>query len=159
MEIIFKKRNPSDATKWDRFLVTSKTNIDSVDFCNPPADKRVKLEPINLPLYLLDYLKFGFSTSSNTLSIKMVKDAVNQLDKHILDDVYAVEFIYLFSDPWLLSIFHEDVKADNYVAFVALLTKKDTGKDLPGTKFPKDRPIGISDSDWKELVSELYLDK
>lgn len=158
MEIIYRKRNAS-RDGWNRFLVTAKSgNLDSISFVEPTASNRVHLEPINTKLYLLEYLKFGFPMN-HELTIEVVINAVNSLNEDILKDVYAVEYIASFSDPWMLSIFSEDVHKNNYVAFVALLTEKDTGKALPGLTFSKDRPLGISDNDWKELVKELYLDK
>lgn len=158
MEIIYRKKNNSDSG-WDRYFVSAKTgNLDEISFVEPTANNRVELRPLGTKLYLLDYLKFGFPMK-HPLTIATVKNAVNSINENILKDVYAIEYIASFSDPWMLSIFSEDVKENNYVAFVALLTEKNTGKELPGRKFPKDRPLGISDHDWEMLVKELSLDK
>ena len=155
LEIIYRERNKKDRNEWIRHLVNVKTgDIESVDFLNPISDERVYLTPLETNLYLLDYLKISFPSNSTKLTIKMVLD---RIPKDIIENVSAVEFQMIFEDPWFASLFSKDVKDDNIVAFVALLTKKDTGKRLPTTRLTNDRPIGISDDDWRRVVSEFYL--
>ena len=155
VEIIYRERNKKDRNEWIRHLVKVRTgNIESVDFLNPIRDERVYLTPLETNLYLLDYLKISFPRNSKKLTIKMVLD---RIPKDIIENVSAIEFQMIFEDPWFASLFSKDVKDDNIVVFVALLTKKDTGKRLPTTRLTNDRPIGISDDDWRRVVSEFYL--
>lgn len=154
VQTIYREKQQTD--EWKRWIVTAETgNLDSVRFDIPLSDKRVKLEPVPTKLYLLDYLKISFPMNQK-LTIQSVIDSI---PKNIVKDVYAVEYIVAFTDPWELSLFFEDVKQNNYVVFVALLTEKDTGKDLPPTKLTNDRPIGISDDDWARVVQEFRLDE
>ena len=155
IEIIYRERDKKDKNEWIRHLVKVKAgDIESVDFLNPINDERVELTPLENKLYLLDYLKISFPRNSEKLTVKMVLD---RIPKDIIENVFAVEFQMIFEDPWLASLFFKDVEENNIVAFVALLTEKDTGKRLPTTKLTNDRPIGISDDDWCRVVAEFYL--
>lgn len=154
-QIIYRERNKENKQEWIRYLVkVNSGDIESVNFLNPIEDKRVELSPLETKLYLLDYLKISFPMDTTKLTVKMILD---RIPKDIIADVYAVEFHMVFEEPWFASLFFEDVHNHNYVAFVALLTEKDTGKALPLNKLTNDRPIGISDDDWHRVVNEFYL--
>lgn len=155
VEIIYRERNKKDTNEWIRHLVKVKSgDIESVDFLFPTNDERVELTPLENKLYLLDYLKISFPRNSKKLTAKMVFD---RIPKDMAQNVFAVEIQMVFEDPWFASLFFKDVEEKNIVAFVALLTEKDTGKRLPATKLTNDRPIGISDDDWSRVVAEFYL--
>ena len=144
IKVIYRKRNFKNS--WDRWFVTVKDgDIESLDFMNPLFDKRAKL----------DYLKVTFP-NKDVLKVKYVIDAI---PKDIMDKVYAIEFHICFGDYWYLELFKGawEEKAD--VAFVALLTKENTGKDLPSRSLTDERPIGISDEDWENVRREFYLNK
>lgn len=155
VEIIYRERNKKDKNEWIRYLVKVKVGtVETVDFLDPINDKRVELIPLENKLYLLDYLKISFPRNVGKLTAKMVLD---RIPKDIIENVFAVEFQILFEAPWFASLFFKDVEENNIVAFVALLTEKDTGKRLPITKLTNDRPIGISEDDWCRVVAEFNL--
>jgi len=156
VEMIYKKRNG----EWERFFVKTKGNIHSTDFCNPIYDKNVELVPVTKKLFLLNYLFFNIPKGVPELNFQMVLD---EIPEGILKDVNAVELFYIFdnSDPWLMGLFHED-KRDTSIYWVALLTEKDTGKDLPPVEptakdISHDTPIGISEEEWEGIRREFYL--
>ena len=157
IEMIYKERNHDE---WNRFFVKTKGDIHSTDFCNPTPDKEVKLVPIRQKLYLLDYLLFNIPKGVDKLNFQTVLDAIPE---EISKDVTAVELYYIFDngDSWLMSLFNEE-KRYSSIIWVALLTEKDTGKDLPPVRTTKDnvlktKPIGINEEEWDRIQREFHL--
>jgi len=154
IKVIFRARN--SANEWNRYFVdVSNVDVMSLNFANPLSDGRVKLQPIDEKLYLLDYLKVTFPEDEYF----KVGHVINAIPKEILDKVYAIEFHMWFYEPWHLSLFADAVRNKHYVAFVALLTRENTGKDLPSNRLTNERPIGITDEDWQGVCREFWLDK
>ena len=157
IEMIYKERKGAE---WERFFVKTKGDIHSTDFCNPIQEKEVELVTFTKKLFLLDYLFFNVPKGVTKLNFQMVLDAI---PKEILKEVTAVELFYIFDigDPWLMSLFNED-KRQTSIFWVALLTEKDTGKDLPPVRptakdISDDTPIGVSTEEWDEIRREFYL--
>ena len=157
VEMIYKKRNSAD---WERFLVRTKGDIHSTDFCNPIQDEEVELVPITKKLFLLDYLFFNIPKGVSTVDFQIVLDAIPE---KLLKDVSAVELFYIFDigNPWLMSLFSQN-KQDTSIFWIALLTEKDTGKDLPpinptSKNISSDTPIGLNEEEWDRIRREFYL--
>lgn len=153
VKAIFRQREGNDG--WKRSIVKCEGDYGNVNFMDPMATTGVTLRPLTDKLYLIDYLKVSYPRNE-TLTVNHVVDAIPE---EILKDVYAIEFIMDFSAPWFASLFFKDVEQKKSVMFAALLTKKDTGKKLPGRKLTDERPLNISDDDWRRVRQEFYLDK
>lgn len=156
IKMIYKKRN--EKNDWNRYFVKTKGDICSTDFYNPIGDDKVNLEPVTKKLYLLDTLMFSIPKEVTTLTFQTVLDEIPQ---EISKDVIAVEFIYIFEGVWELSLFSNE-KMYGPVAWVALLTEKDTGRALLPVKMtkensPETKPIGTTDEEWDRIQREFNL--
>ena len=135
---IYREWNP-EKDDWDRYIVT-------IDEGN--CETKTQIVPLKKKLFVLDYLKISFPRRERFYSTQLVIDAI---PKEIVDKVYAFEEALFFSSILTPIYFPKDYEKGNGVAFIALLTEEDTGKPLPSRKLSKDRPIGISDEEWRKI--------
>ena len=161
LELVVRKRTP-DRTKWERFVAT-------VEGDNDDRELRNTLEVGNYPRYTKGGEKVSYTPLEETLDLlgylmvvhqkealpetQQVLDALQNIPKDILQKVWGVEFHHGFYDFAATDFF--DLEEDGkWVSMVALLTKENTGRLLPGVKLKFDRPIGITDEQWERLYSK-----
>lgn len=61
----------------------------------------------------------------------------------------------IYQKIWRMVIdFFDLAEEGKWVSLIALYTKENTGKELPGVKLKFDRPIGISDEHWRRLYNK-----
>lgn len=132
------------------FLSASKDVINNTSFIHPlnPFPKQAELKYLTETLYLLDYLKVSYP-SFERLTFEYV---INSIPEELLDKVYGVEFINVFYSSEFTNILNDSLE-HKHVAFVALLTKENTGRALPNKNMPETKPIGLSAEEWAKFSS------
>lgn len=161
LELVARKRTP-DGKDWERFIVTvegddQQRNIrDSLEVGNYPRytanGEKVIYTPLQEKLHLLNYLMVVHQKETLP-TVKQVWEAFQEAPTEIQEKAWAFEWHHGFFDFAATDFFELDEKG-KWVALIALLTKEDTGKELPGVKLKFDRPIGMSDEQWNHIRSK-----
>ena len=158
MLLISRKRTP-DQMRWERSVVTVEGDtskrgpINSLEIGNYPkwteSGEKVIYTPLETKLYLLDYLMVVHKEETIP-TVQQVLEAFEQAPDDIRGKAYAFEFQHGFYD-FAATDFFDLEELGIWVTFVAVLTKEDTGKELPGVRLKFSKPIGIADDQWETL--------
>lgn len=159
LELVVRKRTP-DRTKWERFVATVEGDNDDRELRNTlevgnyprytKGGERVICTPLEETLYLLGYLMVVHQ-ERELPTVQQVLDALQNAPEDVKQKVWGFEWHHGFWDEIAVTDFFDLADEGKDVSFMALFTKEDTGRPLPGVKLKFDRPIGITDEQWEKL--------
>lgn len=161
LELVARKRT-LDRKNWERFIVTvegdtdEKSLRDTLEVGNHPqyvaSGEKVIYTPLKDTFYLLNYLLIVHQEGILP-TVQEVLEAFKSAPVDVQEKAWAFEFQHGFYD-FAPTDFFDLAEEGKWVSLVALLTKENTGKELPGVKLKFDRPIGISDEHWRGLYDK-----
>lgn len=162
VKVITRRRGPGET--FVRYFVTVEGDthaeelIKKVELGNYPRKvngRRIietQIHDSDEAFHLLGYLKVVHKEQTLP-TVQDVMDAIAKTQSDISGEVFAFEFHHGFYD-FAATDFYGLEDEGYWVSLVALFTKEETGKALPGTKLSFSRPFGMDDEEWKELKNK-----
>lgn len=159
LELVTRKRTP-DRTKWEWFITTVEGDTEGRELRNSQemgdhpqytkSGEKIIYTPLKDKLYWLCSLMVVHK--ERTLpTVQQVLDALQDAPKDFQQKVWGFGYHHGFWDEIAVTDFFDLEREGKWVSLIALYTKENTGKELPGVKLKFDRPIGISDEHWRRI--------